>query len=704
MPLSNYGLLTGRILEHGPAASGNPHYLISVQGGGIRYQVSLNTESTQPGRGPSPATLQFQIIDDMRSSKLKKAVALAGSLTNNNRFDLASENPALPRVDYVRGGIISMDGFRAMPSATHGRPSSNHFLTRLMDALTQALKDKNAYVAVFGSGFTSAPGGTQTYSDPARSSMGFTGLENVHMNQGSLYQIGQHLTGHFHENGPDQDGALLVVTKDAVQGFFTKFTSQDSETDVNGNPVHTGVVALDQRARKHKASIPRNPYAYLAPVVARTRKKVVQARASVPAPVATPLVSAALPTTSQAAQGDYVFADPGTGGNDPIRPFKPDDDSAVAGSPYVANFAKYGVPEPVPAPRGGVYPVMSLEQVLGTAAVKAIRDSGQIVFHTVGDTGAPAQSKLPNEMDVANLMLQDFANPSKAERPVFFYHLGDVVYYYGEQEYYYDQFYEPYKQYPAPIFAIPGNHDGITYSVQMVSLAPFISAFCDVHPSSWQGSGGVARTTMNQPGVYFQLDAPFVSIIGLYSNCDESFGYLDQQQKLFLQDALVALKPKRASGQVSAVLIAVHHPPLSFSTKKPSSATMRDDMDAACTAAGLWPDAVLSGHAHVYQRMTRAVGTGSAARQIPYIICGAGGYNKDPRQEVDKADFKLQDASDPQFRLHQFFPDYGYMKLILKKGTGKNHDTLRMEFRSPDKTLGSPADACTLDLDDHVLL
>jgi hypothetical protein len=238
----------------------------------------------------------------------------------------------------------------------------------------------------------------------------------------------------------------------------------------------------------------------------------------------------------------------------------------------------------------------------------------------------------------------------------------------------------------------------------MVSLAPFIKAFCDAHPSTWEGSGGVARTTMDQPGVYFQLDAPFVSIIGLYSNCDESFGYLDQQQKLFLHDALASLKPKRDSGQIAAVVVAVHHPPLSFSAKKPSSATMRDDMDAACNAAGLWPDAVLSGHAHVYQRMTRSVGTGNAARQIPYIICGAGGYNKDPRQEVNKADFKLQDTSDPQFRLHQFFPNYGYMKLTVKKGSGRNHNILRLEFRSPDTTLGRPADACVLDLNDHVLL
>ena len=44
--------------------------------------------------------------------------------------------------------------------------------------------------------------------------------------------------------------------------------------------------------------------------------------------------------------------------------------------------------------------------------------------------------------------------------PSFFYHLGDVVYFTGARSSYYDQFYDPYLHYAAPIFAIPGNHDG----------------------------------------------------------------------------------------------------------------------------------------------------------------------------------------------------------------------------------------------------
>jgi Calcineurin-like phosphoesterase len=109
-------------------------------------------------------------------------------------------------------------------------------------------------------------------------------------------------------------------------------------------------------------------------------------------------------------------------------------------------------------------------------------------------------------------MLKDFAaSVPPVNRPSFFFHLGDVVYYYGEQQYYYDQFYHPYKEYPGPILAIPGNHDGITHPNGVSSLQGFISGFCDDKPRFWKEAGGIKRTTMTQPGVYFTLDAPLVS-------------------------------------------------------------------------------------------------------------------------------------------------------------------------------------------------
>lgn len=54
------------------------------------------------------------------------------------------------------------------------------------------------------------------------------------------------------------------------------------------------------------------------------------------------------------------------------------------------------------------------------------------------------------------------------------------------------------------------------------------------------------------------------------------------------------------------------------------------DIDSCCKAAGLCPDALLSGHAHLYQRFTRTVN----GRQMPYIVSGSGGFAVTPPQQA----------------------------------------------------------------------
>ena len=92
------------------------------------------------------------------------------------------------------------------------------------------------------------------------------------------------------------------------------------------------------------------------------------------------------------------------------------------------------------------------------------------------------------------------------------YHVGDVVYYFGQEGYYYEQFYDVYRNYNAPIFAVPGNHDGVVFSGEpATSLAAFLTHFCAPTPVHHPDALGAARTTMTQPGVYFTLNAPFWS-------------------------------------------------------------------------------------------------------------------------------------------------------------------------------------------------
>ena len=192
-------------------------------------------------------------------------------------------------------------------------------------------------------------------------------------------------------------------------------------------------------------------------------------------------------------------------------------------------------------------------------------------------------------------MVTDFDEANSGDIPSFLFHLGDVVYYFGESTYYYDQFYEPYRDYPAPIIAIPGNHDGVIYSSDPEpTLSAFLRNFCSPSPVVSPDAGGLSRTTMIQPGVYFTLDAPFVKIVGLYSNVLEDPGVisseggantaLDDRQLTFLAAALARVKSDKFAG---ALIIAVHHPPFTGGSTHGGSPRMLRDIDNACKKAGI---------------------------------------------------------------------------------------------------------------------
>ncbi len=158
----------------------------------------------------------------------------------------------------------------------------------------------------------------------------------------------------------------------------------------------------------------------------------------------------------------------------------------------------------------------------GAEVVKGITGSKKIVFHAAGDTGASNERKYPDEVRVCDQLAEDCHTSSAGEVPAFLFQLGDVVYDFGESTYYYDQFYDPFRNYPGPIFAIPGNHDSFIVPNTPAGSTPleiFERNFCATQPTVTAEARSLHRTAMTQPGVYYTLDAPFVRIIGLFSNC-----------------------------------------------------------------------------------------------------------------------------------------------------------------------------------------
>src|SRR6202795_241412 len=272
-----------------------------------------------------------------------------------------------------------------------------------------------------------------------------------------------------------------------------------------------------------------------------------------------------------------LYADPQPGPDE--KKFREDNTSAAYyNSPYYLGHKDQV--QPIPRRRSGV--ALNLSDFIPQDVLNAIQATGKISFHAVGDTGAAKENRsqtaataVGHEAAVADAMVSEIQNQG-AKGPAFFFHLGDVIYNFGEAQYYYDQFYEPFRAYDRPIFAIPGNHDGMVFgpgssAPQVPTLAAFLTNFCAPEPGPSPDAGGLVRSVMTQPGVYFTLDAPFVSIIGLYSNVlDSGAGVISSQkghfplvddQLTFLQKELTRLRPQRDAGK-RAVLLAVHHPPL----------------------------------------------------------------------------------------------------------------------------------------------
>jgi acid phosphatase type 7 len=268
--------------------------------------------------------------------------------------------------------------------------------------------------------------------------------------------------------------------------------------------------------------------------------------------------------------------------------------------------------QPLPPPTGDYPYRLALDSVLGSHAVAAIRNAGKLVLHMMGDTGG-VKSPQPQHI-VAAAMEKDFKAPA-ADRPSFLYLLGDIIYFHGERSEYYPQLYEPYATYPAPIMAIPGNHDGDPVAGGEPSLAAFVDHFCSKTSHRPVEAQETHRDTMIQPNVFWTLRAPFLTIIGLYSNVPEG-GRLDDHQIAWLRTELAAA-PRDA-----ILLVTVHHPLYSADVHHGGSAHLGDVLDTAVHDAGRTPDAVFTGHVHNYQRFTRLLG----GRPVPYVVAGAGGY------------------------------------------------------------------------------
>src|SRR4030081_3746278 len=207
-------------------------------------------------------------------------------------------------------------------------------------------------------------------------------------------------------------------------------------------------------------------------------------------------------------------------------------------------------------------------------------------------------------------------NKPEDSAPSFFYHLGDVVYYNGQITDYYSQFYEPYNHYSVPIFSIPGNHDGDPVNSSQTSLDGWVAYFMAPTSRINPESHDAPRATMSLPNVYFTLNCPFVTIIGMYTNVPEH-GSVDSVQQPWLTNEFAT------APQDKALILALHHPVYSFDDHHSGSPRMADAVQHAINDSRRVPNMVLAAHVHNYQRIERSLLRGSVT---PFLVVGHGGY------------------------------------------------------------------------------
>ncbi|MBV9769169.1 MAG: metallophosphoesterase [Bryobacterales bacterium] len=344
----------------------------------------------------------------------------------------------------------------------------------------------------------------------------------------------------------------------------------------------------------------------------------------------------------------------------------------VSSSTFRVQTTEFELPhypfQPLPPPNGPAPYRFDLSDLLSAEDVAAIETAGVLVCHTVGDTG---DYRGQQQDFVSAMMTQDAAQLADNRKPAFFYHLGDVIYFAGDIDRYGANFYETYKDYPSLIVAIPGNHDCQPDDPQDGPVDPnkkpldgWVLNFMAKGPGE-PGSlkTAAARTRMNLPNVYWTFTTPFATIIGLFSNVGETQGEFHQDQIDWFKGELTAANPDLA------LIVTVHHPPFSGDIEHLGSTEVYTVLSESFQATARYPDLILSGHVHNYQRFTFQTAGPKGGLQIPCVVAGAGGYTKlGTLQQINGADPTVPLNLDNGLTLEQYDQDnFGFLRLELSK-------------------------------------
>ncbi|MEW1642791.1 MULTISPECIES: metallophosphoesterase [unclassified Streptomyces] len=280
-------------------------------------------------------------------------------------------------------------------------------------------------------------------------------------------------------------------------------------------------------------------------------------------------------------------------------------------------------------------------EAAGAPADKVIRRGGPDTFSfmVIGDTGEgddPQYAVVPGFLKVSQGT--DFAVVA-----------SDVIYPVGTADDYETKFFRPYQAYPAPIYAIPGNHDWYE------GLGGFMRVFCDDAPAlpapkaprpltrAWwrallwhhpRPSDGEqldkARQLRSspdqqavQPGPYWAIDAGPVRIIGIDTGL---LGTIDAEQGAWLREVAQGPTPKILITGSPLYVDGEHHP---------CAIEGGGTVDDIVSDPAHHFVAAIGGDIHNYQRYPVRLADG---RTLQYVVSGGGGAFMHATHTVPRVD------------------------------------------------------------------
>jgi uncharacterized protein YukJ len=221
MPLQNYSLLKGTIIDCQQARSKSPHYQIKVVDDTTEYRIAVNVRSDL-----NPPDLEFIMFPDFHHPVTDAIAELPVGM------HLLPSDPLKRRdsgacLDFLRMNLFMRADMKIIPPFN---PGPDGDLNDKIDQYVEEMKgNENNRVYAFGDRW----GPEDTKRDQYFGFLPGNGIHDIHYNQGNDGSYKK-------DNGTYQDGGLILyfAAENRYVAYFTKFQSQAWNTDEEGgNPI-----------------------------------------------------------------------------------------------------------------------------------------------------------------------------------------------------------------------------------------------------------------------------------------------------------------------------------------------------------------------------------------------------------------------------------------------------------------------------------